>query len=596
MQKDSENMSGSPFQDGNELESFFAGGGRGELLSELQTSVMAGVPLFIVTGDDGSGKTTICTVLEQKLAAKCVVVNFPQTVESFEDVVRIISRKLGIATTEITDGKELRGAIGKIAEFLLENRSHLLVIFDEAENIYLATLERIRKMLGQMTDAGVYLHVLFSGKSSFLENYDQLIICDFKQVEEFHSVLGPLTERETAEYLQSRRELFPGGASFTDIFPDTVVAKMHAIAKGNFSMINVVAEDFTTASSGDSFFQGEVENIPDDMEGSVGGWKDFFADLDIRRFWPFLPWVGGSLSILLVLLLVFGTGNGPEGNKDVPSKESMTENVEGEPAAAIVPEETADLSANPQEVPVVTGGELVSPAEEAVQDVGSSGEIVTSSEKTDMQEEPDQVEPESEQENSADNDLVKDTVAGVVEDTATVRVEQHESKKQEIEIEPIQEKESIVELRQSPPLKKKVGTSGSTKNKIVVRPRKEVQKVTAVNKNFTVDQLYSRRVAAGREWKYGVKDNMYTIQLMSLTSKNAVHNLKLMLAQGNYRRESGNFFIFRTNSSPTALLVFYGEYPTITEARRVLKLIPSFLRMHKPYAISIKGAVAKVKK
>ena len=134
------------------------------------------------------------------------------------------------------------------------------------------------------------------------------------------------------------------------------------------------------------------------------------------------------------------------------------------------------------------------------------------------------------------------------------------------------------------------------KTKIVVQPRKEVQKVTATNANFTVDQLYSRRIAAGREWRYGIKDNMYTIQLMSLTSKNAQHNLKLMLAQENYREQAGNFFIFKRDSSPTALLVYYGEYPTITEARRVLKSIPAFLRKHKPYAISIKGAVAKIKK
>ncbi len=163
MHKDPKKISGSPFQDRNDLKNLFAGGGRAEVLSELHASVLAGVPLLIITGEEGSGKTTICRVLEQRLAKECVVINFPETVESFEDVVRIIGHNLGVVTAEINDGKELRSAIGKIAEFLLEKKRHLLIIFDGAENIYLATLERIRKMLGQMTEAGVSLHVLFSG-------------------------------------------------------------------------------------------------------------------------------------------------------------------------------------------------------------------------------------------------------------------------------------------------------------------------------------------------------------------------------------------------------------------------------------------------
>ncbi len=107
MHKDPEKISGSPFQDRNDLKNLFAGGGRAEVLSELHGSVIAGVPLLIITGEEGSGKTTICRVLEQRLAEECVVINFPETVESFEDVVRIIGHKLGVVTAEINDGKEV---------------------------------------------------------------------------------------------------------------------------------------------------------------------------------------------------------------------------------------------------------------------------------------------------------------------------------------------------------------------------------------------------------------------------------------------------------------------------------------------------------
>jgi len=594
MHKDPEKISGSPFQDRNDLENFFAGGGRAEVLSDLHESVIAGVPLLIITGEEGSGKTTICRLLEQRLAEECVVINFPETVESFEDVVRIIGHKLGVVTAEINDGKELRSAIGKIAEFLLEKKRHLLIIFDGAENLYLATLERIRKMLGQMTEAGVFLHVLFSGKPSFLENYDQLIICDFKQIEEQHCSLSPLSAAETADYFNSCIESFPGDGVRTDMFTEEAVAKIHAIAKGNFSMINVVAEDSIAISTDDSSFMVSPDNVIGEEDQQKAGWNWPQTAIDFKRFIPYLPWVGGSLSILLVLLLVFGSGNEQEKERVAPSKE-ITEQKQ-----AVIIEQEKLVIPDPVEKTVTTVEKTAALVEEAIV-------VEDDSEKDDTgKDEIPPVSPEFESEGEIteidvieERDAIEETAVDdeIVQEAIITGEEQKEIVTPEVEDEPVQGEVVIVELRQSPSLKKKVGTPEPVKkNKIVVQPRKEVQKVTATKTNYTVDQLYSRRIAAGREWRYGVKDSMYTIQLMSLTSKNAEHNLKLMLAQEKYRKQAINFFIFKKNSSPAAILVYYGEYPTITEARRTLKSIPAFLQRHKPYAISIKGAVAKIKK
>ncbi len=594
MHKDPEKISGSPFQDRNDLKNFFAGGGRAEVLSELHGSVIAGVPLLIITGEEGSGKTTICRVLEQRLAEECVVINFPETVESFEDVVRIIGHKLGVVTAEINDGKELRSAIGKIAEFLLEKKRHLLIIFDGAENIYLATLERIRKMLGQMTEAGVSLHVLFSGKPSFLENYDQLIICDFKQVEEQHCSLSPLSAAETADYLNSCIESFPGDGVRTDLFTEEAVAKIHAIAKGNFSMINVVAEDSIAISTDDSSFMVSSDNVVGEEDQQKAGWNWPQTAIDFKRFLPYLPWVGGSLSILLVLLLVFGSGNRQEKERVAPPKEIV------EQKQAVIIEQEKLVIQDLVEKTVTTVEKTAALVEEEIV-------VEDDSEKDDTgKDEIPPVSPEFESEVEIteidvieERDAIEESTVDdeIVQEAIITDEEQKEIVTPEVEDEPVQEEEVIVELRQSPSLKKKVGTAEPVKkSKIVVQPRKEVQKVTATKTNYTVDQLYSRRIAAGREWRYGVKDSMYTIQLMSLTSKNAEHNLKLMLAQEKYRKQAVNFFIFKKNSSPAAILVYYGEYPTITEARRTLKSIPAFLQRHKPYAISIKGAVAKIKK
>jgi septal ring-binding cell division protein DamX len=40
-------------------------------------------------------------------------------------------------------------------------------------------------------------------------------------------------------------------------------------------------------------------------------------------------------------------------------------------------------------------------------------------------------------------------------------------------------------------------------------------------------------------------------------------------------------------------LVFYGEYPTLDDARKAKDALPAFLLRNNPYAISVKGAVKK---
>jgi septal ring-binding cell division protein DamX len=68
-----------------------------------------------------------------------------------------------------------------------------------------------------------------------------------------------------------------------------------------------------------------------------------------------------------------------------------------------------------------------------------------------------------------------------------------------------------------------------------------------------------------------------------------------MLAQENYRQEAGNFYILEKSATTKNIFVFYGEYRNVETARLVQKSLPKFLRDHQPYALSIKGAIAKVR-
>jgi hypothetical protein len=123
-----------------------------------------------------------------------------------------------------------------------------------------------------------------------------------------------------------------------------------------------------------------------------------------------------------------------------------------------------------------------------------------------------------------------------------------------------------------------------------------VKEAIADKNQMPADQLLQKRLAAGSAWTKKAKEDGYTMQLMVLTDKNAEDHLKKMLTQPHYRQEAGKFYIFRKSASSPVLFVFYGEYPTLAQAREAQKNLPAALQVHQPYAIPIKGALEKVKK
>ena len=104
--------------------------------------------------------------------------------------------------------------------------------------------------------------------------------------------------------------------------------------------------------------------------------------------------------------------------------------------------------------------------------------------------------------------------------------------------------------------------------------------------------LFRERLAAGARWLVGAGEK-YTVQLMVLTSENAEQNLVNMLKKKEYRDIADQLYVLRRIGAISTVMVFYGEYPTLTAARNARNNLPVFLRKHHPYAISVHGAVTK---
>lgn len=577
--KQPDNIQVSPFQEGIVLENFYAGANRGEVLDRMTEALQEGVALMVLSGEEGSGKTMMCRMLESEASRFCVTVLLSQTVESFEDVVTIVATRMGLKFDGDYDGKSIAGVLDRITDQLKRESEGLLIIFDEAENIYLATLERIRKMLDRITQAGARISIVFAGRKTFLENCDQLSICDFKKTTELHFALSPLTEQETSDYLRNC-SLRLENPERKKVFNDEIARNIYSLAHGNFRVTNLLAEESLRTHGDDTSFMVLLENVKEENETGEERGQQQMVHL-LKRYAHYLPWIGGVGCVVLLLVFLMRPG---DNHKPVEQTQISKEIAEKEKAVE-VPE--------PPAVKSMAGNVVDAPP--VVSEMSQAG-------------------PDTAQELLTDGSTAVDKIAGSEEEKPGTKgptgigavPRAKESKVQPLPppvraVVPAPTVAKVPELRQDRPLKRKPGSEsdGGIKGPDRVQSRteaKEAKEAIAANAHLTVDQLLQKRLSAGAAWAKRGMESAYTMQLMVLTDKNAEENLKKMLAQPQYRQEAGKFFIFRKTAGSEVLFVFYGEYPNLAMARLAQENLPSFLRVHQPYAISVKGAMAKVRK
>jgi type II secretory pathway predicted ATPase ExeA/septal ring-binding cell division protein DamX len=603
---DKDSQVSSPFQEEIDLAHYYAAESVECTLLSINAAIADGVSMIVLSGEEGSGKTMLCHKLDHDPDKSYNTVFFPQTVDSFEDVVRIVALGLGLEPQIGDETKNLETVVEEIALSLTESGQPLLLIFDEAENIYLATLERIRKMLDRIIAEGGCIHVLFSGRKPFLENCEQLSMCEFKNTKEHHVEIEPLSEVETVAYLRHC------SAKLADIDVDTVftpevLRKIYQVGRGNFRMTNILAEEAVGKDGDDTSFMVLLESVKDDAIEKIDGGIVPFIKKYVAKKRSYLPYIGSGFGVLAIcfLFLLSRSEKNAEPLQKAATEQVVTERIDASPVKVPAPqfpvievkndvaleEPVLESEATEEEIPVAEASVVETPVAEPPvvkpSEVVPETQVVVAVPKIEIQAPPQKHIPPP-----------------VIEEkrlvlTATKKKEKIIAKEKEPPVADVEVAENIEVmelLRNTEKKRRPEDLPKTTLATLKAEPIVEAPVKVDAKTQFSIDQLYKKRLMAGASWYKNKKDNMYTVQIMVLTSKTAEENLKKMLAEEGYRREAGNFYIFKKLSTSDTLFVFYGEYATIAEARTAQNSLPQFLRDHKPYAISVKGAMSKVKR
>ena len=172
-------------------------------MSILEYAVMNDLVLSVVTGEVGSGKTTLVRNLLNQLGETHTVGLISNTHHDFDNLMQTVASAFGIAFT----GKGKVELHEEFVQFLIGEYSagrRTLLIVDEAQNLSAETLEEIRLLTNINADDHTLLQLLLVGQP---ELHDILKRHDLRQLAQRISVIAklePLDEKETADYIRHR--------------------------------------------------------------------------------------------------------------------------------------------------------------------------------------------------------------------------------------------------------------------------------------------------------------------------------------------------------------------------------------------------------
>ncbi len=305
----------SPFREEIDPEIFFPDAGRDAICRKLQADLEDGKPFVKLIGQEGSGKTLLCKVLFEQLTGDFEVIYLENPTGSFDDLLHIICLDLGMEPI----GEQM-DPVEELKQLLRRRKKssrRVVFVFDDAEKIFLATLERLLRLLCELSELSVCTF-LFAGRPSLNTNLEQLTVyCTGVDIENGYR-LQAMTLEESGRYLIYR--LLAAGLNskkHREVFTGEALEKIYKSAAGNPRMTNILAEEALRKSCSEKSFMVLLDHVgtepglrKDNKQAAVPG---FFQVLGEKKR---LLAAGGIVVVLLAIL--FFLFSGPEEFKKPP--------------------------------------------------------------------------------------------------------------------------------------------------------------------------------------------------------------------------------------------------------------------------------------
>ena len=215
---------------------------------ELLTGIRRREGLIVLTGEIGTGKTTLIRSVLQHLDRRTFTAFVPDPFVSREDLLKMLLVDFGVVSLTDLKRGSLAGAsrpdlsypLYEFLDSLVPLQAFALLIIDEAQNLPLGLLEEIR-ILSELEQREKLLQVVLVGQP---ELKSHLKMPQMRQVDQRVSVrceLGPLAANEVGKYVRHRLSVASENGNHVQ-FSESAIEAVFKASRGTPRVINLICD------------------------------------------------------------------------------------------------------------------------------------------------------------------------------------------------------------------------------------------------------------------------------------------------------------------------------------------------------------------
>jgi len=239
MYKDYFGFSDSPFSISPDPHFLFMSEVHRDALAHLLYGVENEGGIILLTGEVGTGKTTLCRCLLDQLPHQTRIAYVYNPPSDTRDLLMGVCREFGL---EVSPDAARESILERLSAFLVrcaDEGSKAVLIVDEGQNLSVEVLEQLRLLTNFETNQKKLLQILLLGQPELHRKLSLPLLRQFAQRVTARFVLEPLCRKEIRRYLQHRLRLAGGDP---ELFPSSLMKPLYRLSKGVPRIINLICD------------------------------------------------------------------------------------------------------------------------------------------------------------------------------------------------------------------------------------------------------------------------------------------------------------------------------------------------------------------
>jgi general secretion pathway protein A len=217
----------------------FMSQGHDNAYTHLEYAIAENKGFVIITGEIGSGKTTLINYFLHKIPQDIVVGLINNTFAAQNNFIKMICQEFEL-DVDVKDKVEMLDLLYGFLIKRFAEKKRVVLIIDEAQNLTPEAMEEIRMISNLEAEKHYLIQMILAGQPELKYKLHRKDLEQFAQRVTVHCHLGGMGLDETGSYIRHRLKM--AGAKDFDIFENQAIEAIHAYSAGIPRLINILCD------------------------------------------------------------------------------------------------------------------------------------------------------------------------------------------------------------------------------------------------------------------------------------------------------------------------------------------------------------------